>query len=80
MAVNLLVRRLVKMGLNKITPGVSKQARNRGVKATLKDAVNKYEAKASKAYLENKPVRDKSMLQMADKIRKDIETLFGKKK
>jgi hypothetical protein len=79
MAANLLVRRLVKMGLKKITPGVSKEARNRGVKATLKDAVKEYETKAGKAYLEKKPVRDRAMLQMADKIRKDIETLFRKK-
>jgi hypothetical protein len=79
MVANLLVRRIVKMGLKKLTPGVTKPAKERAVKATMKEAVKGYEQKAGKAYLENKPIRDKSMLQMADKIRKDMETLFGKK-
>lgn len=79
MVANLLVKRIVKMGLKRLAPKVTKPAKDRAVKSTMKEAVKGYEQKASKAYLENKPVRDKSMLQMADKIRKDIETLFGKK-
>jgi len=79
MVANLLVRRIVKMGLKNLAPGVSKAAKQSGVKATMKEAVKKYEGKASKAYLEKKPARDSAMLNMADKIRKDITTLFGKK-
>ena len=75
----LLVRRLVRMSFNKVVPGASKEATKRAVKTNLTNIANKYEAKASKAYLEKKPERDRAMLQMADKISKDIKTLFGKK-
>lgn len=79
MVANLLVKRIVKMGLKRLAPKTTKPAKERAVKAIMKEAVKGYEQKAGKAYLENKPIRDKSMLQMADKIRADLETLFGKK-
>ena len=79
MVVPLLARRFVKYALRNIAPGASKAQKNLGVKSQLKSVSKKYEDKASKAYLENKPGRDKAMLQMADKIQKDISTLFGKK-
>ncbi len=75
----LLVRRLVKMSFNKVAPGASKTVTERAVKTNLKNIADKYETKASKAYLEKKPGRDRAMLQMVDKITKDITTLFGKK-
>ena len=75
----LLVKRLVKLSFNKVVPGASKEATKRAVKTNLTNLANRYESKASKAYLENKPKRDTAMLQMADKITKDIKTLFGKK-
>jgi len=80
MVVPLLARRFVKYALRNIAPGASKAQKNLGVKSQLKSVSKKYEAKASKAYREKKPVRDRAMLQMADKIQKDITTLFGKKK
>ena len=80
MAAALLARKVIKYALNKVAPGATKAQRDLAVKSTMKQAINKLEGKAYKAYLANKPKTDKSMLQMADKIRKDMETLFGKKK